>query len=80
MSKSREVKKKLIIKQKDKKNSQFNNYKLISYKERENKNLYEWMKKGYEEMASINLYYSEEVNNIGLYDELVEYETWLCGV
>ena len=80
MMKSKEVKKISIIKEKNKKNSQFNDYKLISYKERENKDLYEWMKKGYEEMSSINLSYAEEVNTIGLYDELVEYETWLCGV
>lgn len=79
MSKSREVNKNLIIKQKNKKNSQFNDYKLISYKEREKKDLYDWMRKGYEEMASINLHYAEE-NSIGLYDELIEYETWLCGV
>lgn len=79
MSKSREVNKNLIIKQKNKKNSQFNDYKLISYKEREKKDLYDWMRKGYEEMASINLNYAEE-NSIGLYDELIEYETWLCGV
>lgn len=42
------------------------------------KNIYEIMKKGYEEMGTINLQLA--IDNEGELIDVIEYETWLCGV
>ncbi len=64
-----------VLKDDDKKKSQFIMRSVILYIESKNNSI-ENMKDGYLEMASINLEYSE-LGCACEYEECLEYETWL---
>lgn len=63
------------VKKEEKNSELFQNELIVCNEEKKN---YEMMKKGYEEMGSINLQLAID-NEVELGD-VIEYETWLCGV
>lgn len=85
---SKKIDNTIIRKTKDnsKKNSKFIVDSLIVYsEERESEDFFELMKKGYKEMAKINLGLSYDINPSQKslkykFDDINEYEKWLCGV
>jgi hypothetical protein len=85
MSYSKEMMNRLMKKELNKKNSQFNETNLISYiddkknKDKKQAEFYESMKLGYEEMAAINKEYAEYGATSDYYS-FIEYEAWLFGV
>ena len=68
------------------KSSKFIMESLIIYSEdKESKEFFELMKNGYKEMANINLELARDVNPSRKslkykFDDINEYEKWLCGV
>ena len=68
------------------KNSKFINDSLIVYSEENQSNeFFELMKIGYKEMSKINLELAHDINPSQKslkykFDDINEYEKWLCGV
>ncbi|MEN8076763.1 hypothetical protein ABFP60_07335 [Clostridioides difficile] len=68
------------------KNSKFINDSLIVYsEENESNEFFELMKNGYKEMSKINLELANDINPSQKslkykFDDINEYEKWLCGV
>lgn len=70
----------------DKKNRKYIKDNLIRYGEKKyDEEFFELMKTGYEEMSDINLKLSRDIDfsngNVQYkFDDICEYEKWLCGV